>query len=142
MPAKKGEQKFRYGLKASYIADVLITAFEGGIGYWAQIHSYQKPPNGTPFPFKMSLVPSGENYMPSYAWLPLVKGGAVILTDDSGEEAFEPVTLDLKAIKRGLDLMHTVAGGFHLKNLLSENYDAETADVFVQLAVFGEVIFG
>jgi hypothetical protein len=30
----------------------------------------------------------------------------------------------------------------HFKNLATDNEDAETADVFMQLAVMGEIVFG
>ena len=30
----------------------------------------------------------------------------------------------------------------HFKNIATDNEDAETADVFMQLAVMGEIVFG
>lgn len=51
------------------------------------------------------------------------------------------VILDLDAVRRGLQVMATECPR-HFANLVNEDDDAETADVFVQCCVFGEVIYG
>lgn len=86
---------------------------------------------------------------------PLVEGGKLLLfvDDDLGprpegtppvgtaEDGGGVVTLDLAAIRRGLAIMAKLEPK-HFADFLNEQYDATTADVFVQCCVFGEVVYG
>ena len=50
-------------------------------------------------------------------------------------------TLTLKDVRKGLRLMKKEYPS-HYADLVEENDDAETGDIWLQLAVFGEVIYG
>lgn len=114
------------------ISDLLITAFEGGSNYWiAQIRYDQAPLE--------VLWRESESY-PRYSYYPLNPGGVMsIRTDDDEEQKWH--RLDQEVIQRGLDLF-PVKAARHFAEWMIENDDATTADVFLQLCLFGEVIYG
>jgi hypothetical protein len=115
-------------------ADLLCNAFEGGSGYWAAIENFVEP--------ETVAMPWGEDeYHPRYISYPFSKGGAVVLTDieDDDEPKF---VLDHKAVIQGKKLMENSKYSHHLADVLSDNADATTGDVFLQLCLFGEVVYG
>lgn len=119
----------------SRIQDMLINGFEGGIGYWATIVEY-KLPEGV------------EKPRNAYASVPLMEGGAVILTDrekvgrggDLDADA-ELWTLNRESMIKGLTIMAQKYPR-HFANFIDENDDAETADVFIQCSVMGDIVYG
>ena len=60
-------------------------------------------------------------------------------TNEERTEATHKITLD--NVKKGLELMRDQYPR-HYADLMEENDDAITGDVFLQLAVFGELIYG
>lgn len=109
------------------IEDLLCCALEGGSNYWYQIVKYRYPSR---------LVMDSIEY--PHLELP-IKGGSVIikdLFDDFGEKI-----LDREAIEKGLDLLqHWYPHLFD--EFIHENEDADTGDIFLQLCLYGEVIYG
>lgn len=107
--------------------DVITTAVEGGIGYWALISDYRiDDPDTT-----AKIRPD----------------------DDAGFEDREwPVLLDRDMVQKGLDLLtntkikvNPIILGAIIWGVNHEDagdIDADCADVIVQVAVFGEVVFG
>jgi hypothetical protein len=132
------------------IRDLLVSGFEGGIGYWAMIWGYQFAPGLQYSDFqeggKMQLP--NEYYHPVQL-IPLVPGCAVLLVDSNevhrGTETLPEGTpiwkLDRQALHDGLQVMaeHHL---HHWRNFVEESSDAETADVYIQLCLFGEVVYG
>jgi len=116
-------------------ADLLCNAFEGGSNYWYMITENVEP--------VFAAKPWGvDEYHPSYISYPFSTGGAVLISDQEDED-FEPVALDRAAIARGKNLMESDEQySRHFADVLNENDDADTGDVFLQLCVFGEVIYG
>lgn len=115
------------------VVDSLITAaFEGGSNYWYLIN-----PD--------SLVkPSGfkRDEGVHYALLDAVyQGGSVIVHDvnDVGEILGY---LNVANINRGISLMSERYMSSHWKDIITGEWDAETADVFLQLCVMGDIVFG
>lgn len=112
------------------IMDLITTAIEGGCNYWAR---FQYPENWK------------EKYG-SYEQIPF-KGGEIKVFDLETGELLG--VLNLATVKTGLQLMadrkdmkgKTVPAR-HFKNFATDNEDAETADVFMQLSVMGEIVFG
>ena len=126
------------------VRDLLVAAFEGGSNYWYRIDGKKLPPGTKIEDFKKGgrmqpRRPDGsEDY---YHWsqlIPTIPGGQLILRETEGNEA---VVLDLPAIKKGLMLMKQKYPK-HYERVLDESYDAGDADVFLQLALFDDVIFG
>jgi hypothetical protein len=118
------------------VMDLICTGMEGGIGYWSQISGYIDP---VPVPEK-SLMMEGEKPFRHNEW-PVYDGGAVLLEVIEDYEEPRTVKLDKDALKRGLELMPKVAPR-HWQDFVNENDDAETGDVFIQLCVLGEVVYG
>jgi hypothetical protein len=105
--------------------DLLVTAFEGGIGYWAQLQGYKLPAKYK----KLDL--------PKYAYIPMLPGGAVVIKDSEGK-------LHRVGAKRLERAYQTVARDYPkvFQRILDEQYDAWDADVWFQCAVFGELVYG
>lgn len=75
-----------------------------------------------------------------HEYYPLTEGHALAFVDRYGDSD-ERHTLDRDAVERGLRLM----ADRHTKNfmdLVTENSDVITGDVFLQLALLGEVVYG
>ncbi len=67
------------------------------------------------------------------------KGGMIALHD--AEEDGKYHELNLKKIKKGLAIMAKKEPA-HFGDLIADNADQITADVFLQCCLFGEVIYG
>lgn len=112
------------------IQDMITTVFEGACRYWAE---YKFPDNWK------------EKYG-SREEIPF-KGGNIEVFDVETNELLG--VLNQPSIQVGLQLManckdlkgkHVPAR--HFKNLAQDNEDEETADVFMQLSVMGEIVYG
>jgi len=116
-------------------ADLLVTAIEGGSNYWYDIIDMQVP--------DVLATPWGKDvYTPNYIAYPFSAGGAIIITDRELErDEQKKFTLDRQAIERGKKLIETGDPQI-LSDVITENSDAETGDIFLQLCLFGEVIYG
>lgn len=115
------------------IANLLCSAFDPasrGIGYWGTVEKYVAP--------KELAFQSDPEQVYQYMDYPLNEGGQIIVRDNEEEKVH---TLDLEAIKKGLQIMADKEPR-HFADILDENDDMTTADVFVQCALFGEVIYG
>jgi len=115
------------------IADLLCTGFEGGVGYWCKIVGYEKPEKI----FEWNTFAS-DGYVYKYVQYPMSEGGAVLLKDTEGDERWK---LDLDGIRKGLSVMASKYPR-HWENFVNDQYDADTGDVFIQCALFGEVVYG
>jgi len=112
------------------IQDLIIAAVEGGSHYWARFvfpDNYQ------------------QNYG-SYEQIPF-KGGDITVYDVETGELLG--VLNRASLKVGLQLMadrKDMTGkqvpARHFKALATDSEDAETADVFLQLSVMGEIVYG
>jgi hypothetical protein len=110
------------------IASLLCTALDTGCGgswYWIHDYKYTKA--------------TGAEY-----WHDIPLHGGSIEFDVRELEDDEPEwhTLDATTIEKGLKLMADTYPDYHWRNFITENDDAETGDVFLQLCLFGEVIYG
>jgi hypothetical protein len=126
------------------IRDLLVTALEGGSNYWYTIdHKKNVYPAGTSF---KDFKEGGKMQIPGnyYHWselLPTIPGGAIMITDKTEEGEQKSYRLDLPALQKGLSVVkHKYPKRY--KEIMEDNMDAEDGDVFLQSAVFGEVIYG
>tara|TARA_R110000824_G_scaffold201667_4_gene385773 strand:- start:1538 stop:1927 length:390 start_codon:yes stop_codon:yes gene_type:complete len=109
------------------ISDLLCSAFEGGSNYWYEIVRY-----------KFAKGKAGSDYKYKHIEVPF-DGGAIIICDK--EDPTTQAKLDKAAIVKGLELMADKYPD-HFKDWVDENADAETGDVFLQLCLFNEIVFG
>lgn len=131
--------QLKLNIKMQRIADLLCSAMEGGINYWAQIEKYKEPSQPVDLTlFEDDLVIGKTVY--KHIHYPLTPDGAVIIKDIEGNEN-KKYKLDRKAIKKGLNIF-AEKYPVHFGNWLSEDDDAITGDVFVQCCLFGEVVYG
>lgn len=101
------------------IEDTIISAFEGGIGYWAQ------------------LVETSQGDEPYYKKA-MSDGHHVKIRDICGEGEY---FINLTSIRQGLTVMADKYPK-HLHDIITERGDAYTGDALIQCAVFGEIIYG
>lgn len=123
--------KVEQEISMEQIENLLCSALEGGSNYWCVVSKYVAPRN-----FKNSSEDMAKYKHISY---PINVGGALHIEDN--EDGKEKGVLNIIAIKKGLALMAKEQPK-HFAEIVNENDDADTADVFLQLCVFGKLIFG
>ena len=123
----------------SRIYDLIVTANETGSGYWARVIS-ETIPEGADLSWMED--PEDAKRWPHHA--AALCGGSVTygeVNEDTGRVGRKRYTLDAAAIARGLAIMATEHAQ-HFADLMTENDDMYTADVFLQLCLFGDVRYG
>lgn len=112
------------------VADMVTNAIESNAcDYWLNVYD----------------VPRVEGYeSPRYADPKFWRDGhSIAVTYDNPESGPDTLTkpLDIAAIRQGLQLM-AIKSPSHFADLVQENDDAITADVFIQYALLGEIVYG
>lgn len=125
-------------IKQERIHDLLVSAFEGGCNYWLTIRADDIR--------KESEKVNGELNVENQIML-----GATLHCYDKEEPENKLGEITLVKIIKALIAMscgedRKLKKNEHLKthfnNFITENDDAETADVVIQIAVMGEIVFG
>ena len=124
-------------IPTSTVRDLLIGAAEGGCNYWA---IFREDPN-----FIKSVTEAEQAaYVES-------EGGKYLARYDiehpnyclrvSDYESRTTYNVTFESFVNGLGIM---ANRYprHFKDVITQNHDAETSDVFIQCSVFGEIVFG
>jgi len=112
------------------IDSLLTSAFEGGSNYWYRV---EKKISGK------EDKAAGCQYLGDY----VLKGHGLIISDFYGAEKGDRVekTLDREAVCRGLKIMADKYP-HHFKDMMNDDGDATTGDVFLQCCLYGEIIYG
>ena len=117
------------------IQDLLCCALEGGSNYWYLITSFRKP--------KSMPVRTDDKQIFRHLDYPVNPRGALTFSVKHEElgNMKKRYILNRKTIQAGLRIM---AKNFprHFTNFQQENEDADTGDVFLQVCLFGEVVYG
>ena len=103
----------------SRVKDILSTAVEGGVNYWCRISSEHR----LPYDF--------DYYKED--WLLKITD-----TESGNDEVYE---MRISNLKNGLQLFQKDYPE-RFNSFITDYYDAEDADVFFQLCLFGKVIYG
>lgn len=107
------------------ISDLLISAFEGGSNYW----------------IRSVWLFDDDRRVSSYGDHPVQNLSSItVIEDDSGKKR----TILMRCtddLKKGLKIMAEKYTN-HFANLINDNADAETGDVFLQCCLFGEIVYG
>lgn len=125
-----------------HLSNILIAAFEGGVGYWCQIFKYQKPDGAVP-PAEIADMLEFK-----HGWLPLVEGCGLWLEDaenpgkNNPDAEFQRTKLDRAALENGLTLCAKYHPNVFARIMDDGQYDAGDADIVIQLAIMGGVAFG
>jgi hypothetical protein len=119
----------KHEVSDEFLADILITAVEGGINYWAQVESYthSRGPEYT----RAMLTPADEDPR-----------------DWPAKHIVLDTTVILKGLQRVLNL--EVGCGEEVLNWIisgtnnndAGEIDADAADVIVQAGIFGRLVYG
>lgn len=114
-------------------SELLCCALEGGSNYWYWIDKFAYPKGKT-----------RDSYQFAHLEVPFAKGGALLIyAEDHANPARKDKlwVLDANTLARGWKLMHDVQPR-HYGDAIAGEFDADTGDVFLQLSLFGDVIFG
>lgn len=121
------------GFNVESILNLLVGAWEGGSNYWIESVEIVSSANKE----TVTIVP--ETYFPFFQIVPFIGGHLkVTLDEEANNEVHE---LNLEKIKEAIVLMRTKYNR-HYRDWVSQNDDAATSDVFLQLCLFKDVIFG
>lgn len=121
--------RLNFNVDPEKITNLLISAFEGGSNYWIarRVEITRKPT--LPYDGYGSSVP--------------MAGGEIsiaeLVNDNTGEINMH--TLDQEKCIKGLEIMAEKYPR-HFSDWVSENDDAVTGDVFLQVSLFGTVVYG
>jgi hypothetical protein len=126
------EPKFTYDsgvqITKEQIIDILVTALEGGSNYWYLIKDVPKGVESD----DMSLSEAIGEF--------ILKGGEITIYDLEDEEE-ELGDLNMNKLLEAITIMKAEYPDMY-QNLVNDEYDANDADIFFQIAVTGEVTFG
>jgi hypothetical protein len=117
-------------VSSQQIADLIVTAFEGGIAYWCESAHLTHKPTYTPDPHEVGVVAYSHRQV------------------YEGDFRFEVRTHDGEEFIVGPDELGAGLALFASKypkqfaDFVEENYDAETADMFWQIVCMKDVIYG
>lgn len=119
-------------LTTSYLSDIIVTALEGGINYWCSDITI----------WKDGLSLRGLGQLPD-DFIGLVN---IEIEEDETGDRYSLNTVGVcsnyHSLVRSAILKMKALCPQHLFDLVNEDYDATTADVFIQLMFFGEVRYG
>lgn len=119
------------------VTDMLVGAIEGGSGYWCETF--------VPLPASGDIVAdiraNGGSIWYSEEQFWTRGGGAHVEFDKPTDEDPGFRDIGLADLTKGLAIMAEKSPQ-HFADLVNENDDATTSDVFLQYVLFGEVIFG
>lgn len=133
----------RVEARQQFLADIIITAVEGGTGYWATAFSYR---HETPTLTRVVLVPNEDYEEVARA---AFAGGPDIDQTWLKQHGYEVETWQIEsAIERIIDRKADV--GLNLRARLqfassnndAGDIDAGDADSIVQIACFGKLVYG
>jgi len=117
------QEQLKRNLDKQDIIDLFVTALEGGSNYWYFIPTL---PNG---------VNSSEKIGNH-----ILEGGYIVFYDVEDHSEILG-TVDMNSILEAISLIKSQYPDVW-ENIILENADANDADVFLQLCVMGEVVFG
>jgi hypothetical protein len=120
---RERQELLKRNLSKEDIIDLFVTALEGGSNYWYYIPTL---PNGV-----NSSEAIGNH---------ILNGGYVVFHDAENHSEILG-TVDMDSILEAISLVKSKYPDVW-ENILLENADANDADVFLQLCVMGEVVFG
>lgn len=112
------------------IASALVSALEGGTNYWLEILEYGKPKKLTYRCDKQKIF--------KHIDYPMNSTGSIVLRDTQTGKDYR---LTRQKLNKAVKLMaEQYSQAF--SDMINESGDAITGDMLVQLAVFGDVIYG
>ena len=119
--------------REQFLDDIICTAVEGGIGYWSQVSSYHWGDE------KETTVRVHE--LDSSGSVDASRAAGIPITRNKIEEAITKIA----EMNTPIEYLHPrVRGEIFTASLENEagDIDATLADIIVQVAIFGKVVYG
>jgi hypothetical protein len=126
--------EFLFNIKDSIINDQLCTAMEGGSNYWYMVG-----------PMDRKHFIKGDPLVDNLTRSILAdKKFALEVFDVESEDEEDPELLGKLTYDSIVNAFSIMSKDYPetLGNILSQNYDADDSDIWFQLAVMGEVVYG
>lgn len=136
----RGDEVFytvgRINITVRRVMDLVVGALNGGSNYWYYIIDFRFPSDG-------KKIPDGDwGHIESCVW----GNGYIQICDKqeyfNSESAAQKWLLNESALKKGVELLVTKEFIHHFANFVQEKEDANTADIFLQLCLFGKIVYG
>lgn len=123
------------------LRSLLVTNLEQGYS-WFKATDLIVPEGHTKDEYRMPDELVNGTWAPCYT-LPFVEGGGiVIMVDETDDGSYsKKYSLMLHNVNQGLQIMANKYPT-HFADLLNDNQDLNTADVWLQCCLFGELIYG
>ena len=122
------------------VGDLICNAWEGWSYYWIDGAEVTRtgfiPKGGAPDSLGFCDAPC------PYPWQHPLYGGEVRVDYGAEEGEDKHAVFSGESVRRGWELFQRPEYRQHLNNFIEENDDAITGDVFLQLCVLGEVVYG
>lgn len=117
------------------IADMMIGAIEGGSTYWCRSFRRHEVPGGIELEERPWYADPKIYHLPGFSFR--------VIIDEIDEATGKPEQRFITAadFAKGLQIM-AAKYPEHFTDLVKENDDATTADVFFQCVVLGEIVYG
>ena len=117
-----------YNVTGGQIANLMVTCFEGGANYWLNgVHEYV-------------IYRPGPKTEPWYADPQTWENSFTIVFE--GEEDGESWPFDNNSLQDGLKLLAEMRPSIFHRLFVDEDYDADDADVALQIILLGDIIYG
>jgi len=130
--------KVEYTIDYDGFESLIVTAWEGGINYWADI-SYESLHRMNAYAEKHGF--SGEPFSVRFAKFIWDGNAATIVDSEASFEEEEIIgKIDLRSIKNGWQIFSQKR--HHFDDFLNNRTDAITADVWFQCCSLGDVVYG
>ena len=132
--------------KGEFLADIVVTAAEGGINYWAHTRNYKVhyvDDSGV-------RVSIGDTVITPYSMSSAVDSASIEVLGREGSEPKEWTTVNGGTVRKGINALKEMEFRRDLKMALlyadNENdageVDSELADCIVQAGLFGKLVYG
>lgn len=125
------------GVNPETVLQLLTSALtDGAADYWLTGVSLHKPATSL-----QTFTENGTVAWPACAWNP-VNGGSIIVTAPHPKtEADTDYLVDGKVVQNGLAVMASKYP-HHFVDVLKQDTDDTTGDVFIQCCIYGDIIYG
>lgn len=127
-------------IKWADVADLLCSAFEGGSNFWYMIEEFREPSG----PAAHWPVRTDRERVFRHLDYPVNPGGGLVVSDGKLSKVERQGKKTLINRESLTDALALYASQYpeSFARFQSQDYDANDGDLFLQLAVFGKVIYG
>lgn len=126
------EVKITQKVSEEAILDQLVSAFEGGSNYWYLVNSVEGITDE---------IRANKNLATVEKWWEAIKNGGKVVIHDAEEPEDHLGDLTMESIQEGLQILAEKYPEI-VSDIVEGTGDAETGDVFLQVCVMKEIVFG